>query len=160
MFPTNNPTTGKILCTLLGSALGSRDDTQKGRIGGSACEQTIWDAQTALRCKVPAGIRGTRKIVATAGRRAGSRTEIFSYDGPPGVSAMGPLNRAVTGSQVVTVSGLRFGMKDYTNKLRFGVTACEYTEWFSDSAVAALSAAGIRGTRRVVVTVSDTLPEV
>ena len=155
MFPTNNPTTGVLMCTLRGSFLGLMGDSQKGRIGGSACEQTIWEAQTALRCKVPAGIRGTRKIVATAGRRAGTRTEIFSYDGPPGVSAMGLLNRAVTGAQVVTVTGLRFGMKDYTDKLRFGVTACEYTEWFSDTAVSALSAAGIRGTRRVVVTVRN-----
>ena len=119
---------------------------------GSACEQTIWQADTGLLCKVPAGIRGTRKIIATSGQRDGSRTEIFSYDNE-GVSSMGPLNAAATGAQVVTVSGLRFGIKDYTNEVRFGFTACERTRWISDSTVLTLSAAGVRSSRRVVITV-------
>lgn len=152
MFPTNNPTTGKLSCTLRGSFLGLLGDSQAGRVGGSACEQTIWQADTGLLCKVPAGIRGTRKIIATSGQRDGSRTEIFSYDNE-GVSSMGPLNAAATGAQVVTVSGHRFGIKDYTNEVRFGFTACERTRWISDSTVLTLSAAGVRSSRRVVITV-------
>jgi hypothetical protein len=152
MFPTNNPTTGKLLCTLRGSFIGLVDDSQAGRIGGSACERTVWQADTGLLCKVPAGIRGTRKIVATTGQGDGTRTQIFSYDNE-GVSSMGPLNAAATGSQVVTVSGLRFGIKDYTNKVRFGFTACARTRWISDSTVLALITAGVRSSRRVVITV-------
>jgi hypothetical protein len=152
MFPTNNPTTGKLLCTLRGSFIGLVDDSQAGRIGGSACERTVWQADTGLLCKVPAGIRGTRQIIATTGQRDGTRTQIFSYDNE-GASSLGPLNAAATGSQVVTVSGLRFGIKDYTNKVRFGLTACEQTTWISDSTVLALIAAGVRSSRRVAITV-------
>jgi len=152
MFPTNNPTTGKLLCTLQGSFMGHLGDSQAGRIGGSSCEQTLWQADTVLLCKVPAGMRGTRKIIATTGQQDGTRTEIFSYD-KEGVSSMGPLNAAGTGAQIVTISGNRFGMKDYTDKVRLGFTSCEYSRWISDSTVLSLSAAGIQSTRRVMITV-------
>ena len=153
MFPTNNPTTGKISATVRGSSIGIEGDSQAVRLGGSACEQTTWTAETALRCKTPAGIRGTRKVVATTGQRVGSRTEIFSHNAAPGVSSKGSSNKATTGSQVITLSGLKFGTRDYTDKNRFGFTAGENTIWTSDTAVTSLGPSGIRTTRRVVMTV-------
>jgi hypothetical protein len=152
VFPRNNPTVGKVLMTVSGSFLGNERNTQSARLGGSACESTVWRADTSLLCKTPAGIRGTRIIIATTGERDGTRTEIFSFDNE-GLSSASPYNIAATGAQVVTIHGNTFGTEDQTQAVRFGLTASEYTRWISDTAVSALSCAGIRATRRVIITV-------
>ena len=61
-------------------------------------------------------------------------------------------NAASTGSVSMTVSGSGMGVSDYTGSARVGGTACESSEWESDSSVRCLSAGGVYGTLRVSVT--------
>ena len=95
---------------------------------------------------------GTRRITVTAGVRVGSVTEAFSFDAGS-LSVLTRGNRAATGSASVTVHGSGFGHHSYTQAARAGDTACEATDWASDTTVLCKVSSGVRGTRRAVMTV-------
>ena len=79
--------------TVQGSNLGLADYTSAGRLGDTACESTEWWSETSVRCRTSHGARGTRRLVLTAGERAGTATEAWSTDLPM-VIALTRTNRA------------------------------------------------------------------
>ena len=50
--PINSSPTGGQILTLTGSALGSRDFSAHGRVGGTRCEATEWKSGNSITCKV------------------------------------------------------------------------------------------------------------
>jgi hypothetical protein len=96
VFPVNNPPEGSMTFTIFGKLFGKVSRSIISRLGGTSCEASIWAADTTAYCKFAAGIRGTRRVSVTSKRKAGTRTEIFSYNSP-GISASLPANGATTG---------------------------------------------------------------
>ena len=150
---SNSPSTGSYVLTVAGMNFGANGGSMspRTRIGGTACEGSPWISDTTVRCLTPSGVKGTMKLVVTAGIRAGTLTEAFSFD-VPSLSVLEVGNRATTGSASVTVHGSNFGNFSYTQAARVGDTACEATDWTSDTTVICKLSAGVRGTRRVVMT--------
>ena len=76
----NRAGTGSASVTVHGSSTGLTGYTQSMRAGHSACEATHWEAETSVRCQVMHGTQGTRRVLATAGSRSGSVTDVWSVD--------------------------------------------------------------------------------
>merc|ERR1719199_1337483 len=113
----NAASTGSVSMTVSGS----------GRVGGTACETTLgWESDSSVRCLSAGGVYGTLRVSVTAGGRAGTTTEAASYD-VASLSSVKRSNAAITGS------GSGMGVLDYTGSARVGGTACESSEWESDS---------------------------
>ena len=128
MRRNNREGTGSASVTVHGSSLGRVSYTAMVRSGQTGCEETEWESETLVRCKVGHGARGTRRVVMTAGERSGSGTAVYSMD-TGRVSMTGAYNRAGTGSASVTVHGAGFVAVAITAMVRSGQTGCEETEW-------------------------------
>ena len=96
VFPVNNPPEGSMTFTIFGKMFGKVSRSIISRLGGTSCESSIWASDTTTFCKFAAGIRGTRRVSVTSKRKAGTRTEIFSYNSP-GISSPIPSNGPTTG---------------------------------------------------------------
>ncbi len=96
VFPVNNPPEGSVTFTIYGKMFGTISRSIISRLGGTSCESSFWASDTSTFCKMAAGIRGTRRVSVTSKRKAGTRTEIFSYNAP-GLSTAKPFNGATTG---------------------------------------------------------------
>ena len=149
----NLPATGSSV-TVFGTSFAQHGYTQAGRVGDTACEATDWVADTSVMCKVSAGVRGTRRVLMTVGERVGTVTEAFSFD-VSSISSVAFINMAATGQSTTTLSGANFGTQQYTQAARAGDTACEATDWVADTSVKCKVSAGVRGTRRVLMTVGE-----
>eukprot|EP00961_Rhodomonas_salina_P240922 3255266-Rhodomonas_salina.1 len=148
----NSPGTGSISLTVAGLNFGTTDPTPRQRIDGSACEATEWMADTTLRCKDAAGVGATKYLSVTIDLQiAWTLTELVSYD-IPSLSVPRRMNRAGTGSQSVTIAGAHFGHASYSGGMRYGHTACETTRWIADTATTCQISSGVRGTRKISVT--------
>jgi len=146
--------TGSASVTVHGGGLGLLAYTALLRIGETGCEGTEWESETSVRCLTSSLVRGTRRVVMTAGERTGSGSGMYSVD-VGGMSVTGRSNGAGTGSASVTVHGSGLGLVWYTALGRMGDTGGEGTEWESETSVRCLTSSGGRGTRRVAMTVDD-----
>jgi hypothetical protein len=77
---SNMASTGSSSITLQGLGFGSAAHSSTVRMGSTRCEATGWRSETAVRCRVGAGGRGTRLVTMTAGEQVGSMTEVWSVD--------------------------------------------------------------------------------
>ena len=68
----NRAGTGSASVTVHGASMGLVAYTAMGRVGQTGCEGTEWESETSVRCMVGHGARGTRRVVMTAGERAGA----------------------------------------------------------------------------------------
>ena len=68
---SNGVRTGSGSMTVQGSGMGTKRYTARGRAGGTECEGTDWESETAVRCRTGQGGGGTRRAVMTGG--AGGR---------------------------------------------------------------------------------------
>ena len=150
----NRAGTGLSSITVHGAGMGRTRLTVRARQGITVCEGTDWESETSVRCRVALGEQGTRRIVLTAGSRAGSISQAWSVDMDV-VSRLRISNRAGTGSVSVTVHGAGLGIVRQTARGRTGHTGCEGTDWESETSVRCRLSLGSFGTRRVVMTVGS-----
>jgi len=87
----------------------------------------------------------------TAGERSGSLSSIFSID-TLSLSASRRLNSAGTGSASITVQGVGLRLTAFSVASRMGFTACEGTEWESETSLRCLLAMGAKATQQLSVT--------
>jgi hypothetical protein len=151
---SNRAGTGSASVTVHGAGLGLVAFTALGRGGQTGCEGTEWESETSVRCLVGRGLRGTRRVMMTAGERGGSGSAMYSIDAGRMSMTRGS-NRAGTGSALVTVHGAGLGLVAFTALGRGGQTGCEGTEWESETSVRCLMGRGLRGTRRVMMTTGE-----
>ncbi|KAJ1470089.1 hypothetical protein T484DRAFT_1849086 [Baffinella frigidus] len=159
---SNSPSTGSASVTIVGSGMGLTDFSGASRLGASACEATSWDSDSSLRCRSPSGVLATLRVAITAGVRAGSVTEGLSYDlrNLVAVSCTGNVtdcsaasgNVPAVGLVVIRVEASGFGLREWSAGSRLGHTACEASEWESDSSLRCMTAGGVGGSMRVAVT--------
>ena len=129
--------------------------TSIGRFGFSDSESSEWTSSTSLRCLASHGTARSRRLAITASDRgSGSSTYVLSYNAPSMNFLDIPGNRARTGSASVTVRGAFFGNADVTLFLRALASACEDTQWNSDTSMKCLSGQGSGGSHKVIVLTS------
>ena len=120
----------------------------RGHIGQTACEATEWESETSVRCHGTQLVRGSQRVILTAGDQTGSITRGWSSD-MAGMSVTRQSNKKRTGSASMTVHGASMGLVAHTSRSREGVTGCEATEWESDTAVRCSVVVSFIGSRRV-----------
>ena len=141
----------------LGSSAVSPDD-----IGGTSCQSSDWASDSAIKCKSSTGQGGGSRrgrgvhFVVTAGSQQGSLTDAWCYDVPVASSAGGATNGPSSGSTSVTLTGSGFGRQSFSARGRIGRgaafqddmtggTACEVSNWASDSALRCKLSSGVGG---------------
>ena len=150
----NRAGTGSVLVTVHGTNMGAVQTTGVARAGSTKCEMTEWDSDTSVTCRVVGGAAGSRRLVLTQGGRVGSVTVGWSFD-VAGLSVVRSVNRAGTGSALITVHGRGIGTHAHSAGGRIGHTGCELTLWDSDTSVRCHVGQGATGTRRAVATVGE-----
>ena len=134
LMRSNGAGTGSAWVTVHGSGLGMTGLTGMSWIGDTGCEGTEWESETSVRCLTGHGYGGTRRMMVTSGGMSGSLSETYSVD-TGSASVLMRSNGAGTGSAWVTVHGSGLGMTSLSMAGRMGASACEGTEWESETLV-------------------------
>jgi len=150
----NQAGTGAASITVHGNAMGLFAHTTQHREGWTKCEATEWESESSVRCLTGSSTRGTQRAVVTAGGLSKSVSQVWSVD-LAGISSKRRNNQGGTGSASVTVHGASMELALLTGQVREGQTGCEATEWGSETSIRCMSGQGVRGTRRVSMTVGD-----
>ncbi|KAJ1470338.1 hypothetical protein T484DRAFT_1848116, partial [Baffinella frigidus] len=131
----------------------------QARAGGTACEASEWESDSAVACKAGAGgIPGQAVPLALTVAlqespfTVGTAARAVSYD-RPALSSLAPRNSPAAGSQVrALLAGQNLGVRDSSAAgARVGFTACEGTQWVSHSSLACKVARGFSRPRLAVV---------
>jgi hypothetical protein len=154
--PPNSPTTGGASLTVYGMNFGQVDFSPTVALGGSACETTVWNSDSAVKClHVKSGI-GTFRTGVTLSRLVGSHMNVFTYDAP-GASQAFRHNNPSCGGGSVTLIGFNFGtyLSDITPSVRIGSSACGTSSWTSMTTVKCMLSSGTGGALDAGVTVNS-----
>ncbi|KAJ1478100.1 hypothetical protein T484DRAFT_1818743, partial [Baffinella frigidus] len=129
--------------TITGDNFGVNDTlTARARLGGTACESSVWYSDTTLVCAHPkAGLANPALVVTVAEQHGSSLALALTYDGPEASSVV-PANTPTQGGLGVSIFGVSFASRDASPQARLGHTACEASAWTSDTAVSCVSAQG------------------
>eukprot|EP00960_Hanusia_phi_P060184 764428-Hanusia_phi.AAC.1 len=153
--PDFGPISGGIQVTLFGSNLGPAKIMVQARIGGTSALVESRTSYDTVVVRTPQG-RGANQIVELITDGQGAAFSYFSY-----VSAyiiILPIfdrhyNSPGSGSVSLTIAGLNFGTTDPTPSERIDGSACESSQWVSDSTVRCKVSEGIDGTMYLSVTI-------
>ena len=148
----NRAITATSSLTMHLSDMGDASITRQARAGGTGCESTEWKSSTSVQCSIGHRVSSTSSAVMTVGQKGGSVTQAFSVD-VPRLSVMQRGNVVGTESASMTVYGAGLGLSSTTGKGRSGETACEGTEWVSETSVRCMNVRSSPGTWRALVTV-------
>ena len=122
------------------------------RVSFSAMESTLWLSDTCTQGRHPVGVASTRTTVLTAGLQSGSITDVVSYDSTLIRNFNGTSNVPANSAQVVTVHGRNLMLSDESHATRFGNTACESSDWLSDTSLYCKTTVGLFGSQKTSVT--------
>ena len=80
VLPANAAATGRMTITCFGSNFGLVDYTVAFRVGGTSCEASRWVADSAVKCKLAAGVSSNRWVEVSAGvRKSAALFSLFTY---------------------------------------------------------------------------------
>jgi hypothetical protein len=80
IIPGNAAATGRMTVTFVGRNFGLVDFTVALRIGGTSCESSRWVADSAVKCKLAAGVSANRWVEVSVGRRKSAPLfSLFTY---------------------------------------------------------------------------------
>eukprot|EP00961_Rhodomonas_salina_P164202 2211802-Rhodomonas_salina.1 len=152
----NQPATGRTTLTISGEFFCANTVSVQMRAGAEThCEASVWNADTSIRCKLASGSRGTLRMVATAVFRVGTLTEAWTYD-QSSISLSSYANTCGSLARSVTVSGMNLGDYHVSQRGRIGRTACEATNWMSDTDVSLRRSGGHSpSTARILMTAGN-----
>jgi hypothetical protein len=146
---------GGRMVSLSGAGFGLVSVSPTMRISASACEMTVWVADSAVAALSGPGAIGTRRASLTAGISSASRSALVSFDRVV-VRAPIRVNSATTGSVSVTMVGSGFVIRELSQALRTAGTAAMASNWMSDTAALARCArASAISTARISLTVGN-----
>eukprot|EP00961_Rhodomonas_salina_P202932 2737824-Rhodomonas_salina.1 len=155
----NRAGTGSTSVTVHGSHMGLTAFTGRAAVGNSMCEGTVWESATSLTCLLGGAGRGTQRVSVTVGGRVASVTASWSTDSGT-MSVITRVNLGGTGSASIMVHGTNIGLSAYSAESAVGRSSCEGTEWESETSVRCLVGESVRVTRRVLMTVGETVGSV
>jgi len=122
------------------------------RFGHTRAESTIWESDTSISANIPSGASRTLTVAVTAGLQIGSTTESWSYNIPTLRVANTFTNSLTSGQVSTTISGANFAINSVSLRMREGGTACEATDWVSETSVMSKYAQGVSMTHTVAIT--------
>ena len=135
----SNQITARSSVSVVGSNFGNSDSTPGAAFGGTACESSLWAADTIVQSLAVPLLSATRQAVLTVSTRAGSITESFSIDGwSPGSGQTNVGSGSGAPIEVAVLGGTMISTTYATVRVQLGSTACEHTVWLSDSALSCL----------------------
>ena len=141
----NAPQSGGTLVTVLGQGFGARALSDAIIVGSTRCESSVWNSESAFRCKMSFGQHKLSGILleyseSTQIRRSSSSTFALSYDVSVVLHIVGNSNAPTTGSSQFVVAGR--SLNAASASMSFGRSSCEVSIWFSASAVRCKISAG------------------
>ena len=146
LSPSNGPSLGGADVLLLGEELGAVDMGPKARVSGTACSRTTWMSESAIMCRMDVldgGIGINKAVLLTVLQYSGGAPREFKLNVEPFftfdtliVSQARPFNGPTTAQAgPIAMIGRGFSPVDYSMSARMGMSACESSQWVSDSAV-------------------------
>ena len=110
--------------TVVGAGYGGYDSSVGVRVGGSACESSVWSDDYMVVCVSAAGADVAKSVSVSVGAQVGSMSAAVSYDVVLVIRADDASNIMSSGGSSVTVLGAGFGVDDYSLEGRVGGSAC------------------------------------
>jgi hypothetical protein len=152
----NSPKTGSVSISVIGSQFGGTTTSSPLRQHISRCEASIWRSDSSVVCKTTSGLvfalLSPARLILSVGDRVGSSSSLFSIYASQ-LSSTKASNGAVIGIRdSITVSGSQFGIASFCASLRFGLTNCEASVWFSDTSIPIKRAKGFQRSLLSLVT--------
>jgi hypothetical protein len=154
--------------------------SSRSRFGRSSCSPTLWTSASQISCRTSSGFVRTQFLLATAGLRTRTLSEVFSYDNavvtgmawsywietfqilllfqrfnlptyPAGPQLSIYRDSTVLGPSVFLI-GDNFFYMDHSVRARVSSSACESTRWSSNSLVRCRVAQGVTESRTAMIT--------
>ena len=130
--PENSATVGGRLITNSGFGFGDSNLCSQGRLGFTAFLQSRWISDTLLACRSSKGIDSAlQSIITVQSGAVGTLTYSFSYDNPQ-FSGFNAIN---VSSNLVTITGLNYGLYDASLSALLGNFGCSETIWQSETSI-------------------------
>ena len=145
-------TTGAHILSLYGLQFGTFESKLQFKISSTASRFTQWISDTRSFCRIEQGTSRSLGIYVSVAKNVKSLSLAFSYLSSV-VSELAKSNGPASGASVILVSGSQFALGSYSPKMRLSTTACEISQWISDSSLHSKSSAGFLSAKSVVVTV-------
>ena len=132
----NSPLSGGAWVTVMGLNFGFTDMTPSVSIARRTCETAVWVATTSLLCHSSAPVDDLTYATVTVHNIAATVQNQFSFDSPV-MSAASVDNNPRTGFvPTVTVSGLNFGLYDFSLSMNQRPdTPCVTTIWVAATSI-------------------------
>jgi hypothetical protein len=150
------------------------------RFGRSSCSPTVWTSASQISCRLSAGFIRTQFLLATAGLRTRTLSEVFSYDSavvtglawsywietfqilllfqrfnlptyPAGPQLSLYRDSSLLGPSIFLI-GDNFLYVGYSVQAKLSSSACESTRWASNSLVRCRVASGVTESRTAILT--------
>ena len=132
-YPANQPLrvrNGIPSLTMYGSDFGTFESSAAGRVGHSSTQASFWISDSVLFCMVSAGMASSLPASVTVSGAVDSATMVLSYDIPQVRLAIRSVQSSGT---VLHAVGTNLGFVQASHASRISQTACEATEWASDT---------------------------
>eukprot|EP00961_Rhodomonas_salina_P170628 2300154-Rhodomonas_salina.1 len=128
-----------------GVGYGDLGHTISARFSGSACETTLWMADTVVRCttRIERAKLPTSNVL-TVGQVVGTWSGATSFSVLE-ISSVSPTNAPTAGHKVVLIAGSAYGAFDASPRARVHASVCENTLWSSDTLIFCKVGAGSSG---------------
>ena len=142
----NVATTGAMSLTATGALFGLTIASSHARQHISDCENSLWQSDSSVLCKSAAGLISAllppARLLLSVGERAGTASSGISML-EARITSTKASNKGIDDARSgFTVSGSDFGSVSFCLVVKFGGTSCEFSMWFSDSAVSVKPAKG------------------
>ena len=132
-YPANQPLrvrNGIPSLTIYGSDFGTSESSAAERVGHSSTQASFWISDSVLFCMVSAGMASSLPASVTVSGAVDSATMVLSYDIPQVRLAIRSVQSSGT---VLHAVGTNLGFVQASHASRISQTACEATEWASDT---------------------------
>jgi hypothetical protein len=148
-----------------GDNLGLVDMTLGARLFGTADEGTLWSSDTSALAQTASGHQFAKKapvFVLTAGYQDGSISEGLSYD-TASISTRFPTNFpavvlmesiVVNGTILIALNGINVGSGASSARASTGHSACDVSNWVSDSSLLTKLASGSANWKETTITIA------
>jgi hypothetical protein len=142
MFQSNLHYSSTFSMFLSGGNFGSSEMTVREQAGSTSLEATQWISATSLLGKHASGSRGSLLVSVTSGQNPGSHSKLLSYDA--GVVSGGSVINSASGqvTKLWHISSRQLAV-GFSGVARLGNSACELTDWLSETAVRVRTISGV-----------------
>lgn len=113
-------------------------------------EKSTWISETMVTCATASGGGRSFDFVITAGLRAGSLSEAYSYEKPLPDSVSGSSPQPTTATETLTITGSQWHVNSVGARL--GFTAPQVTDWVDETELVCLFGPGTGEALVLVVT--------